>query len=212
MSAGLPLAEFTALLARQLAESATMADRRQRDEYVALAAEVDGTLESFVDRVIGCTEKERRATAARYITEVVLPFLPRSNGVPYAADETLIRFDKGGHDRLIEHFGEMIREVLEMGTSAGLWVMEREKLERSILDKLRRDAERRYSDVRALLRAGVPRTQIQGGRLSAKVLLEENGGGSVMVRLASMEAAKECGDVISTLMIDFTVGVFPAFE
>jgi hypothetical protein len=126
-------------------------------------------------------------------------------------DSPLIRFDQGGRAGLIGLFGEMILGMIDIGTTPDVCVIEREKLERSILEKLCREAEQRYRDIRALLRAGVPRTQIRGGHLSAKVLLEESRGGAVMARLATTEGAKG-SDVISTLTIDFAVGVFPPFE
>jgi hypothetical protein len=218
MNAGLPLPELMALLARQLAESATMAERRQRDDYVALAAEVEGSLESYIDRAIGGTEKDRRTAAARCLTDIALPILPilsilpKNLRLPNITDATMIGLDKAGCDRLIDLLGETIRDLFEAGSRAGTWYVEREKLERCVVEKLRRDAEKRYVDIRALLRAGVPRTQIRGGQLSAKLLLEENGSGTVLARLASTEATKGSGDVISTITIDFNVGAFPPFE
>jgi hypothetical protein len=212
MSAGMPLAEFTALLSRQLAESAAMADRRQRDDYVALAAEVEGTLEAYLDRVIGRTEEERRERAARYLSDVVVPLVPRTKRPHISWDDTLIRFDQTGLAQMVEHFGDAIRELIDRAADAGKWVLERRRLEDAILQKLLRDAEARYRDIRARLVAGVPRTQIRGGTLSAKVLLQEDGNGSVTARMASAESAKDGGSAISTLTVDFSVSAFPSFE
>lgn len=212
MSAGMPLAEFTALLSRQLAESAAMADRRQRDDYVALAAEVEGTLEAYLDRVIGRTSEERRERAARYVSDLVVPLAPRTKRPHISWDDTLIRFDQAGLAQMLEHFGDTIRGLMDRTADADKWVLERRRLEDTILEKLLREAEARYRDVRALLVAGVPRTQIRGGTLSAKVLLQEDGNGSVTARMASAETAKDGGSAISTLTVDFSVSTFPSFE
>jgi hypothetical protein len=195
MSAGMPLSEFTALLARQLAESATIADRRQRDDYVALAAEVGCSFESFVERATG------RAAVERYLEEVVLPLVPE--GLRGGA----LRFDETGLERLIAHFGDRIREAIENGSE-----IERYRLEQVIAEKLRGDAEVRYRDVRALLRTGLPRTQIRGGTLSAKVLLRDDGSGGIMAELPDSKSAKECGEAISTLTVELNVGAFPPFD
>ncbi|HEX2122477.1 MAG TPA: hypothetical protein VHL59_12615, partial [Thermoanaerobaculia bacterium] len=205
-------AEFTALLSRQLAESAAIADRRQRDDYVALAAEVEGTLEAYLDRAIGRTKEERRERAARYLSDVVVPLVPRTKRPHISWDDTLIRFDRTGLAQMVEHFGDAIRELIDRAADAGKWVLERRRLEDAILEKLLRDAEARYRDVRARLLAGVPRTQIRGGTLSAKVLLQEDGNGSVIARMASAETAKDGGSAISTLTVDFSVSAFPSLE
>jgi len=212
MTAGLPLAEFTALLARQLAESASVAERRQRDEFVALAAEVDGSLESFIDRFIGGTDEERKTCAVQYIGNVITPLLPRGRKPNATWDDALVRLDDTGLGRLIEHFGDSVREVIDRAAETGKWVLERTKLEKMILDKLRREAEARYRDIRARLAMGVPKTQIRGGTLTAKVLLLDDGNGSMTARMASPEIAKESAAAISTLTVDFSVGSFPAFE
>lgn len=206
MSAGLPLAEFTALLARQLAESAALAERRQRDDYVALAADAGGTLETYLERWVGCTETEQRQTAARYLAEVVAPLVARP------VDEAMVRFDGEGADRLVAHFGESIRPAIEPGAETGTWAIERYRFEQVVLDKLRGDAEARYRDARLLLRTGVPHTQIRGAKLSAKVFLEDDGNGAITARVASAESAKDCCEAISTLTVDFSVGAFPTFE
>jgi len=211
MNADLPLAEFTALLARQFSESATVAERRQRDDYVALAAEVDGPLESYLDRTLGCTDSERREVAERYLSEVVMPMLSRSRKMA-KLDETVLRFDRSGLDRLVEHFGESIREAIEPGAGASTWAIERLRIDHLVREKLRWEAEARYRDIRALLRSGIPHTQIRGGKLSAKVLLQEGRGGSVTARLVSAESARDCSEAISTLTVDFTVGAFPSFD
>jgi hypothetical protein len=213
MSAGLPLAEFTALLARQLAESASVAERRQRDEFVALAAEVDGSPESFIDRVIGGTVEERKTCVGQYIGNVITPLLTGGRKPNVAGnDDALFRLDDTGLGRLIEHFGDSVREAIDRTTEGGKWVLERTKLEEMILARLRREAEARYRDIRARLAMGVPKTQISGGTLTAKVLLLDDGNGSMTARMASPEIAKESAAAISTLTVDFSVGSFPAFE
>lgn len=212
MTAGLPLAEFTALLTRQLAESAALADRRQRDDFVALAVEVEGTIEDYVGKAIGRTETDRNATAARYVTDLIGALLPAAAPLQQAVDGALLRFDKGVCDGLIGHFGDAVKEVLELGADAGTWVLERGKLERCALDKLRQDAEKRYLDIRTMLRTGVPRTQIRGGNLSVKVLLEESSGGGIVARLPAADMAKDVSGAVSTLTVDFAVDAFPPFQ
>jgi hypothetical protein len=212
VTAGLPLAEFTALLTRQLTESAVLADRRQRDDFVALATEVEGTIEDYVRKAVGCTDADRSAAAARYVTEVIGSLLPPAAPLHQAVDDALVRFGRGVRDGLIAHFGDAVKDALELGTDAETWVLERGKLERCALDKLRQDAEKRYVDIRTMLRTGVPRTQIRGGHLSVKVLLEEGSGGGVVARLPAADAAKGVSDAVSTLTLDFFVDAFPPFQ
>jgi len=212
MTAGLPLAEFTALLTRQLTESAVLADRRQRDDFVALATEVEGTIEEYVRKAVGHTETDQSAAAARYVTDVVGSLLPAAARLQQVADGALLRFDSAVRDNLIGHFGEALKEILELGADAQTWVLDRGKLERCALDKLRQDAEKRYADIRTMLRTGVPRTQIRGGHLAVKVLLEEGSGGSIVARLPPTDTAKDVSDSVSTLTLDFIVDAFPPFK
>ncbi len=205
MATVLPLSELTALLSRELAESATAAERRQRDSYVALAAEFAGSIESYRERVIGATAAEQRARASGVLDAVVAPAQTRLA----AADPKLLVLDDEQRARLVNELdapGTLFEKALSDG--AERWVTRREAIEALAIEKLQRAADARYRDARALLASGMPKTQIRGGKLEVKVVVRESEGTVV----ASLADAQTAAGLVSTLTVDFHLGAFPAID
>jgi hypothetical protein len=202
MPTALPLSELTALLARELAESAKTVERRQRDEYVALAAEFAGTLSEYRQRALRLSAEEQRVGADLLAEEFASSEAART-------EPAFLVLDDVARQHLATSIGAP-PDSFETASAAGAaqWVIRRETVEKLTAQTRQREVDARYRDARALLSVGLPKTQLRGGSLTVKVILSETPCG-IVARLAD-EHAPTGADITSTLTVNFDLDAFPS--
>lgn len=193
MAAALPLSELTALLARELAESAKTVERRQRDEYVALATEFAGTLAEYRKRALSIPAEP----------------LPDAELAAPEAEAAFLVLNDAERQRLAIAIGAPL-DAFESASvdGAAQWVIRRATVEKLTAAMRQHEADARYRDARAMLSAGVPKAQLRGGSLTVKVILRETESG-IVARLADEHAAAGA-DITSTLTVNFDLEAFPS--
>lgn len=212
MAADLTLSDLTASLVQELARSAVEVERGQRDQWVALAAEAAMPEEEYYKRWVGRTPAEKQNHMERYIGGA-FPFLATLiAGTAERLASHLIPLDDEARTALVVDLGDEV--VAEIKTSAvkGIpWVIAREKLEQLVAKKMRGEAAAQQRELKATLRARMPKVDMSRGTLSVKVLLRESEG-KVTARLATAEGVATNPETVSTVTVEFTVGAFPSFE
>lgn len=209
MAADLTLSELTASLVQELARSAAEVERGQRDEFVALARDAALPEPEFVDRVVGRTATERKPLIDQFLGRVLPDLASRT---PLCLATHLVPLDETAKASLVNAFGDDAVRAIESSQVQGVTsVIPRETLEQLVETKLRKDAAERHRELKASLRARLPKIEMARGTLSVKVLLKETDG-KVIARLATPETVRQHTDSVSTVTVDFTVGAFPSFE
>jgi hypothetical protein len=207
MAAEMSLSELTAALVAELSKSAAEVDRRQREEYLALATEFGVPEERYRERALGLTPEERAAVLQQNIDALLQlpPPVPPPGRVRAVRDPVVILLDEAAKGRLLAAFPDAVPSVEANTDAARPWRIRRDILEKLITDRLQDDAAERHRAATATLNAGLPRAQIQGGTLTAKVHLRQDANGTFTATLAS-----EPAETISTISVQFGVCAFPA--
>ncbi|HEY0140517.1 MAG TPA: hypothetical protein VGF48_06455 [Thermoanaerobaculia bacterium] len=212
MAADPTLSELTASLVQELAHSAAEVDRGQREQFVALAREAAMPEEEFCERWVGRTPPEKSRLLERYIGGV-FSFIPALIGrATKGLASHLIPLDDDARKALIDDLGDDVVPAIEAAPVKGIaWCIAREKLEQLVSKKLRNDAAQRHRELKATLRARLPKVEMSSGTVSVKVLLRETDG-KVTARLATPESVAKSSEAVSTVTVEFTVGAFPSLE
>jgi hypothetical protein len=206
MAAEMSLSQLTAALVAELSKSAAEVDRRQREEYLALATEFGVTEERYCERAVGLTQEERAAILQQNIDALLQlpPPVPPPGRVPAVRFPVGILLDDAAKGRLLAVFPSAEASVESNADATRPWSIHRDVLEKLITDRLRSEAMERYRAATATLNAGVPHAQIQGGTLTARIHLRQEDNGSFTATLAN-----EPQEAASTISVQFGVGAFP---
>jgi hypothetical protein len=198
------LSDLTAALVAELSKSAAEADRRQREEYVALATEFGVPLDRYCDRAIGLTPEERGTILQQNIDALLQlpPPEPPPGRVRAVRDPLVIVLDEPAKGRLVDSFPSTARLIEATTDASRPWRIRRDVLDPLITNRIREDAAARYRAGAAALNAGIPRAQIQGGTLTARIHLRQLPDGSFTATLA------EPAEPASTISVQFGVGAF----
>jgi hypothetical protein len=201
-----PLSVLTASLLSELARSGAEAERRQRNAYAELAAEVAVPAEVQEERAAGTTPEEQKAIAEAYLSRLGLR-TRRGQKEELLLDDParlLLAAEFAGVVAFVDGAELAIDDVLEGR------VVERRTLLAFITAALRREARRHYLQTQTLLRDGLPHATIRSGRLTTKVILDTADDGRLVARLANEKnATNETFEAISELTFDFTVDQYP---
>src|SRR3954452_25144999 len=113
MAAEISLSDLTAALVAALSKSAAEADRRQREEYVALTTEFGVPLERYCDRAIGLTPEERGTILQQNIDALLQlpPIEPPPGRVHAVRDPLVIVLDEAAKGRLVASFPSTARLI-----------------------------------------------------------------------------------------------------
>jgi len=192
------LSELTAALVAELSKSAAEADRRQREAYIALAAEVAVPIEQV---------REHAAAQAQQFIEGELllhPIEARPGGAAEKLAADVVVLDEAARQRIMQQLPETAALFEKTSLKEAPFQIRREALVGLAAARLRADAETRHREATTALRAGVPRTQIQGGVLTARIQLRQETNGAFTAKLAA-----EPAEAASTITVNFGMGAFP---
>ncbi|MEA2345201.1 MAG: hypothetical protein QOF63_3370 [Thermoanaerobaculia bacterium] len=206
MAAEMSLSDLTAALVAELSKSAAEADRRQREEYLALATEFGVSLERYCERAVGLTPDERATILQQNIDALLQlpPIEPPPGRGRAVRDPLVILLDDTAKRRLVDAFPSAA-PAIEATTDANRpWRVRRDAVEKLITERLRDDATSRHRAGVAALNAGIPRAQIQGGTLTARIHLRQENG------VFTAKLATEPAEPASTISVQFGVGAFAA--
>ena len=209
MPAETSLSELTAALVAELSKSAAEVDRRQREEYLALATEFGVTQDRYCARAAGLTPEERAAILQKNIDALLQlpPPEPPAGRVRVVRDPVVILLDEPAKGRLVEAFPSAVSVIEATADAARPWRIRRDALEKMIAERLREDATSRYRAGTAAMNAGLPRAQILGGNLTARIHLGQDANGVFTARLATDPA-----EGASTISVQFGIGAFAVPE
>lgn len=178
----LSLEDLAVLMVEELRRAIQSSELEQARLWTASVGSVGATEEGHVAKALGMTPEERAATASAYAESAILPILLAGGKA-----SRIISFDAAGRDYLLGAFAGLeverpartglshmttIEAMLRPTRSAARpWSIDRAALLAFVQARLAQEARESYRLLRVAVQRGIPRVQVTGGELVAKVTL-----------------------------------------